>query len=76
MQRGTDNLLGYVLGARLPEMKFSQSMPDDDLRNPLAVRPERRRQLQWINCLDEVQFRDSCRACMSTFCSMIRRLQF
>jgi hypothetical protein len=71
MQRGTDNLLRYVLGARLPEMKFSQAMPDDDLRNPLAVRPERRRQLQWINGLDEVQFRDSCRTCMSASCCMI-----
>jgi hypothetical protein len=70
MQQGTDNLLEYVFGARLPEMKFTPKMPDDDLRNPLAVRPERHRQLQWIHGLDEAQFRNSCHACTNAFYCM------
>lgn len=67
--KGTDNLLAYASQAILPEMKVAPGLFDADrhgsasIFNPLAVRPERRRQLERIRRLGDSSFRRVCHAC-------------
>jgi hypothetical protein len=64
--QGTDNLLGYASQATLPEMRFAPGLIDGDdanIFNPLAVRPERHRQLERIHRLGDISFRRACCAC-------------
>lgn len=77
-RQATDNLLEYVFGTILPEMKFAPVVSEDDNIpfNTLSVRPERHRQLQWIHGLGQSEFRNSCRTCVEILFSVLCCLYF